>query len=85
MLPLYRYLFKTDNFKHANKFEIEPKQLYTVTSDNGAHILKAINLVKKDISTALNESHSGQDDANLNDTADIHSNLSSSDDECSDK
>ncbi|XP_060859754.1 uncharacterized protein LOC132936957 [Metopolophium dirhodum] len=51
-------------------------------------MLKAINLVEKDISTALNESHTGQDDAIiLNETAEIHSNLSSSvnsDDECSD-
>lgn len=52
-------------------------------------MLKAINLVEKDISTALNESHTGQDDAIiLNETAEIHSNLSSSvnsDDEFSDR
>lgn len=67
------------------KFKIEPKQLYTITSDNGANMLKAINLVEKDVSIALNESHTGQDDAVLNDITEIHSNLSSSDDECSDR
>ncbi|KAL4090653.1 hypothetical protein QTP88_025447 [Uroleucon formosanum] len=59
--------------------------LYTITSDNGANMLKAINLVEKDISTVLDESHTDQDDAIiLNETAEIHSNISSSDDECSD-
>lgn len=60
--------------------------MYTITSDNGANMLKAINLVEKDISTVLDESHTDQDDAIiLNETAEIHSNISSSDDECSDK
>lgn len=30
------------------KFNIDPSQIYTVTSDNGANMLNAINLLEKD-------------------------------------
>ncbi|CAI6352854.1 unnamed protein product [Macrosiphum euphorbiae] len=71
------------------KFKIDPKQLYTITSDNGANMLKAINLVEKDVSTTLqtellDESDTVNDDVILNDTNETHSNISS-DDECSDR
>lgn len=66
--------------------------MYTITSDNGANMLKAINLIEKELSSTLttespNESdtQSGQDDAILNDTTEVCSNFSNSDDECSDK
>lgn len=32
-----------------NKFKIEPYQLYTITSDNGANMLKATNLIEEHI------------------------------------
>lgn len=35
-----------------NKFKIQPNQLYTITSDNGANMLKSINLIEKEISDA---------------------------------
>lgn len=40
------------------KFNINPSQIYTVISDNGANMLNAINLLEKDtllISDDLNE------------------------------
>lgn len=53
-------------------------------------MLKAINLVEKDVSTTLqteflDEADTVEDNVILNDTAEIHSNISSSDDECSDR
>ena len=30
-------------------YKIEPDQVYTITSDNGANMLKAINLIEKEI------------------------------------
>lgn len=32
-----------------NKFKIEPFQVYTVTTDNGANMIKATNLIKEHI------------------------------------
>jgi len=32
------------------KYNIEPDQIYTITSDNGANMLKAVSLIEKDIS-----------------------------------
>lgn len=32
-----------------NKFKIESYQLYSITSDNGANMIKAIDLIAKDI------------------------------------
>lgn len=31
------------------KYKIESDQIYTITSDNGAYMLSAINLIKKNI------------------------------------
>jgi len=40
-----------------NKFKIEPCQLYTITSDNGANMLKATSLIEEHIlSKVTNES-----------------------------
>lgn len=43
-----------------NKFKIEPCQLYTITSDNGANMLKATSLIEEHIlskvTTSDNES-----------------------------
>lgn len=85
MLPLIGIYLKEAILNLLKKFKIEPKQLYTITSDNGANMLKAINLVEKDISTTNEYHNTGEDDDILNDVAEIHSNLSSSDDECSDR
>jgi len=30
-------------------YQIEPDQVYTITSDNGANMLKAVNLIEKEI------------------------------------
>lgn len=60
--------------------------MYTITSDNGANMLKAINLVGEDLSTLQtesNESDTVQDDVILNDSIEIRS--SNSEDECSDR
>jgi len=52
--------------------------MYTITSDNGANMLKAINLVEKDILTTNEYHNTGEDNDILNDVAEIHSNLSRS-------
>lgn len=60
--------------------------MYTITYDNGANMLKAINLVGEDLSTLQtesNESDTVQDDVILNDSIEIRS--SNSEDECSDR
>lgn len=30
-------------------YQIEPDQVYTITSDNGANMLEAVNLIEKEI------------------------------------
>lgn len=56
------------------KFKIEQKQLYTITSDNGANMLKAINLVEEEISAAVaatTELNNELKDNNIEETADV--------------
>jgi len=40
----FRYIFERYNFKCLKKFKIDINQVYTITSDNGANMLKAIDL-----------------------------------------
>jgi len=32
-----------------SKYGVHPKQLYTITSDNGANMIKAVDLVEKEV------------------------------------
>lgn len=42
-----------------NKYKFQPNQLYTITSENGANMLKSINLIENEISvTEIQESES---------------------------
>lgn len=68
--------------KILKKFKIEQKQLYTITSDNGANMLKAINLVEEEISAtvaATTESNYELNDESIEETADVSSDSSSYD------
>lgn len=63
------------------KFKIEQKQLYTITSDNGANMLKAINLVEEEISAtvaATTELNNELNNDSIEDTADVSSECSES-------
>jgi len=59
------------------KFKIEQKQLYTITSDNGANMLKAINLVEEEISATVAPTTELNNDS-IEDTADVSSECSES-------
>ncbi|XP_050059928.1 uncharacterized protein LOC126551173 [Aphis gossypii] len=63
------------------KFKIEQKQLYTITSDNGANMLKAINLVEEEISTtvaATTEFNNELNNDSTEETVDVSSEFSDS-------
>ncbi|KAL5241000.1 hypothetical protein ACI65C_008410 [Semiaphis heraclei] len=60
------------------KFKIEQNQLYTITSDNGANMLKAINLVEEEISSTV-AATTELNDESIEETADVSSDSSSYD------
>lgn len=41
--------------KTLNKYGIQSKQIYTITSDNGANMVKAISLVEETVNESENE------------------------------
>lgn len=53
---MYTYIFlflgvylKDTILNVLRMYKIEPDQVYTITSDNGANMLKAVNLIEKEI------------------------------------
>lgn len=46
--------------KTLNKYGVQSKQIYTITSNNGANIVKAISLVEKTVNVSENESEYNQ-------------------------
>lgn len=48
------------------KYNIEPDQIYTITSDNGANMLKAVSLIEKDISELQQSDNESENNGEIN-------------------
>lgn len=46
--------------KTLKKFKVKPNQLYTITTDNGANIVKAVQLIENEIETLLESDKDGE-------------------------
>lgn len=54
-----------------NKFKVKPSQLYSITSDNGANMVKAVKLIEIETETVTNNEFEHKSD--LDGTSDINS------------
>lgn len=82
-LILFRSVFERNNSKTLKKFKVNPKQLYTITTDNGANIVKAVQLIENEIEIVL-ESENDSEPENHLDSGEILSPDISLDDHNSD-
>jgi len=48
------------------KYNIEPDQIYTITSDNGANMLKTVSLIEKDISELQQSDNESENNGEIN-------------------
>lgn len=64
-LILFRSVFERNNSKTLKKFKVNPKQLYTITTDNGANIVKAVQLIENEIETVLESENDSEPENHL--------------------